>query len=217
VRSTVGIAALITALLVGQRSPGVGRLDAEVLGRLQLASMSPSAALLVSAESFQTSTSNWIVVFRDASLACPAGMLMSGRINPCSASPVFRDVAYCVDQAHRTVLGERASLKNALGSRAVQIELPPGVKDVAELAECASGEKMFRACLFCAPSRFLQVQPVSRRKAVPTRRPPRPGQLASFLSNTRGCGPSLSAARMPSTLSGPSSIIGLCWKRPSRL
>ena len=37
-----------------------------------------------------------------------------GRIDPRSATPVFRDVAYCVDQAHRTVLGETAG---AIGYR----------------------------------------------------------------------------------------------------
>jgi DNA primase len=41
-------------------------------------------------------------------------------------------------------------LANQLGSRTVHIELPPGVKDVAELATAPSGEQQFRLAILRA-------------------------------------------------------------------
>ena len=41
-------------------------------------------------------------------------------------------------------------LENQLGSRAVRIELPPGVKDVAELATAPNGEEQFRLAILRA-------------------------------------------------------------------
>jgi DNA primase len=63
---------------------------------------------------------------------------------------------HCFDRVYLTldqdVAGRKATerMENQLGSRAVHIELPPGVKDVAELAIAPNGEEQFRLAILRA-------------------------------------------------------------------